>query len=492
MNERKVGYYKEYVISIVILLIILTGIIIEVNYKGTILNHPQLHIIFEMIGVVASFIMYYLLRNNFQQKYNNGSVLALGFLSISIFDLFHSSVDVGNNFVFFHTLASVFGSLFISIFVLINLFGKKIQIRRSHVITIVTIFICISIFAYVYPQHIPLMEENSRFTNLSIWLNIFAGIGYFIGTYYFVLLYKSKRDIIDYIFVNVMLLLTVSNLLFPFSGLWSLSWWGWHVLRVGSFISLLVIFFIVTEQYQRKISNQLEEIEIINKKLNDYSFTISHDLKEPIRSIRTFSEFILEDNEALFDATTKNYFDRIIKASTRMANMIDDLLILSRVGIKDVEFQSISLNKIIEIVLIDLDGLVKKTGTVIDTDFLPTLECQSVWMKVVFQNLIQNSIKYCDIEKEKIMIKLTHEEDTNFHYIYIKDNGIGIEEDQFLKIFQLFRRAYSKKDKEGSGAGLAIVDAIIQQHGGKIWVQESEIGKGTTMCFTILKNRGVK
>lgn len=484
---------KEFIIPFSIFLVFLLAIVYDIISVNPILwVYQNMHTIIEVIGAVIAFIMFYFLSHSLKNNYPNAKILSLAFLSISIFNFFHSASFVDNSFVLYHNLASFFGGVFVFIFVILNLFDKKINLKNGHITSFSLIFFGIAILVIIYPQFSPKMIENNTFTSLSFWLNILSGTGFLFGFYYFSKVYVLSRLKIDFIFLNVFLLLSLSNLLFSFSEMWYMTWWLWHLLRLVGFIVLLLVFFIVMEVNELAIDNQLAEIKLINKKLNNYTFTISHDLKEPIRSIRTFSEFILEDNETEFDAKTKDYFERIMKASTRMALMIEDLLILSSVGLKDIEFSEISLNHLIEDVLLDIDELIKETGTQIEYKLLPTLTCQATWMKVVFLNLIQNSIKYRDKNKERNIIKIKYHDDPKFHYLCIEDNGIGIEEDQFSKIFQLFRRAYSKSDKTGSGAGLAIVEAIIEHHGGSIWVKESKINKGTTICFTIAKKRGIK
>jgi len=256
----------------------------------------------------------------------------------------------------------------------------------------------------------------------------------------------------------------------------------------GNITGILGISVDITNR--KKIENQLvqnlKEIKLINKKLENYSFTISHDLKEPIRSIRTFAEFINEDYADQFDDEAADYFKRIIRASEKMAMMIDDLLILSRIGRIDTEFEDVSVSKIINRVKDTLQQLIKESGTVIESDDLPVITCQPVWINALFQNLISNSIKYCDKPNPHIQIK--YEEEPDYHIFSFKDNGQGISEDQFEKVFGLFRKAHQNRNTEGSGAGLAIVSDVIEQHHGKVWVAWSELGKGTEIKFKLKKD----
>jgi len=231
------------------------------------------------------------------------------------------------------------------------------------------------------------------------------------------------------------------------------------------------------------LKESLKDTLEINNKLENYSYTISHDLKEPIRSIRTFSQFISEDYQDKLDDDGKDYLNRIIRASTKMASMIDDLLLLSRIGKKDINFTKTAIKEILEEVTDTLKQSIIENNIKINEYKMPEISCQSVWIKTVFQNLISNSIKYSD--KEETIIDVSYREVSGYHEFSITDNGQGIDTDQHEKIFGLFRKAHQNRNIEGSGAGLAIVKSVIEQHHGKVWVDWSEPGQGTTIKFTI-------
>ncbi|MCP4602300.1 MAG: hypothetical protein GY847_17580, partial [Proteobacteria bacterium] len=259
--------------------------------------------------------------------------------------------------------------------------------------------------------------------------------------------------------------------------------------------SIVLIAIDITERKraENKMQEYLEEIESINEKLDAYSYSISHDLKEPIRAIRTFSDFISEDYTDKLDDRAKDYFSRIIKASDKMTRMIDDLLVLSQVGRKDMEFRAVSVLDLIEEVKDTLRHKIEETNTTISTHGFPTIICQPVWMKAVFQNLVSNSIKYND--KEKTHIEITCRDLPTHYEFAVKDNGLGIHKDYYDRIFALFNKAHQDRNMEGSGAGLAIVASVVEQHQGRVWVDWSKPKEGTIIKFTIDKslsgNKGI-
>ncbi len=235
-----------------------------------------------------------------------------------------------------------------------------------------------------------------------------------------------------------------------------------------------------------EVKKHLRKINQINKKLEDYTYTVSHDLKEPIRSIRTFSEFIKEDYEDLFDDEAKDYLQRIINASEKMSFMINDMLTLSKVGRLDVELVKVDLKLLFEEVEETMYQRITESGTVVEIAPMPHILCQPVWIKSVFQNLITNSIKYND--KENKCIKISAVEKEKEVEFSVTDNGVGIAEEYQERVFGLFRQVCHNGKSDGSGAGLAIVQSVIEEHSGRIWVDESTLGKGTTIKFTICKN----
>lgn len=221
-----------------------------------------------------------------------------------------------------------------------------------------------------------------------------------------------------------------------------------------------------------------------NEELENYTYAVSHDLKAPLRTIKSFGSFLLEDYEDKLDETGQDYLNRMVKASSHMDAMIEDLLVLSRVGRQFTEIEKVDLNKLLKEILADLEATIKERSAEVVVDKLPTLSIHRVWKRQLFMNLISNALKFNESKKPKI--EVLYGERDNDHLFKVRDNGIGIEEKYLDRIFNLFERAPTEKKYEGTGAGLAICKKIVEQHGGKIWV-ESTPGKGSTFLFNIPK-----
>ncbi|MGD9131491.1 MAG: PAS domain S-box protein [Candidatus Bathyarchaeota archaeon] len=238
------------------------------------------------------------------------------------------------------------------------------------------------------------------------------------------------------------------------------------------------------EKAQQAINNALALLRQSNRELESYTYVVSHDLKAPLRTIRSFGTFLLEDYKDKLDETGKDYLHRMINASSHLNTMIEDLLVLSRVGRKFTELEKVDLNELLKEIISDLEATIKERKAKVIVDKLPVLSAQKVWNRQLFMNLISNALKFNESKTPKI--EVLYEEKQNDHLFKVRDNGIGIEKKYLERIFNLFERAPTDKKYDGTGAGLAICKKIVEQLGGKIWVK-STLGKGSTFIFTIPK-----
>jgi len=226
------------------------------------------------------------------------------------------------------------------------------------------------------------------------------------------------------------------------------------------------------------------ELEQSNQELDDFAYTVSHDLREPLRGIHNFSAFLMEDYAEKLDYTGKMMLETLSTLSKRLDDQILAILNYSRIGRADLPTEETDMNSLLRDVLDSLQFSLDESHVAVWIPRpLPAVRCDKVRIAEVFQNLISNAIKYNDkIEK---WIEIGYNGDETKPVFYVRDNGIGIAEKHFKNIFKIFKRLHSKNlYGGGTGAGLTIVKKIIERHGGKIWLL-SELSKGSTFYFTL-------
>lgn len=230
-----------------------------------------------------------------------------------------------------------------------------------------------------------------------------------------------------------------------------------------------------------------EELKHSNEELDDFVYIVSHDLKEPLRGINNFSSFIAEDYKDKLNNEGKEQLDILRMLSQRMEALINDLLIYSHAGRSELEFQPQNINEIVEEKMRLLSAYLKENNaTVTIENPLPTIKCDKSRIGVVFQNLIENAVKY-NTNKTKT-VKIAYRELRDSYEFSIADNGIGVPAYEYNNIFKIFKRLHERNDfGGGTGMGLTLIKKIVERHHGRIWLN-STVNEGTTFYFTIRKD----
>ncbi len=246
------------------------------------------------------------------------------------------------------------------------------------------------------------------------------------------------------------------------------------------------------EQRQTQFIQELErtnqEVEKVNQELKDFAYIVSHDLKAPLRGIKTLAEWITTDYADKLGDNGKEQMNLLVGRVDRMHNLIDGILQYSTVGRVEEEKVVVNMNELVTEV-IDLIAPPENITIAIENE-LPMIKCEQTRIMQVFQNLLSNAVKYMDKPQGRIEVRCIEEND--FWKFSVADNGPGIEEKYFEKIFQLFRTLAPRDEFESTGIGLTVTKKIVELYNGRIWV-ESEPGQGSTFFFTLPKQEmGVK
>ena len=238
----------------------------------------------------------------------------------------------------------------------------------------------------------------------------------------------------------------------------------------------------VHNSLEKKVRHRTAEMESKNKELEQFAYVASHDLQEPLRTISGFVELLQKQYRGRLDANSDKLLDYILQASDRMKVLIKDLLDYSRLG-REKAIKEVDCNHLLAEVLADLDQIIKESGASVLTGPLPVIQAYPTELKLLFQNLITNSIKF---HKPGLApaVAIGSEKENGHWKFSVRDNGIGIDQQFSERIFIIFQRLHNRSQYEGSGIGLAHCKKIAELHGGNIWV-ESELGQGSRFFFTI-------
>jgi two-component system sensor kinase FixL len=259
-----------------------------------------------------------------------------------------------------------------------------------------------------------------------------------------------------------------------------------NLIEIGGKKVLQGIFRDITEnkKAQQRQAQLLEQLGKANKELKDFAYVVSHDLKAPLRGINTLVNWILTDYADKFDQKGKEHMTLLSRRAERMHNLIDGILQYSRVGRVQEEKVQVNLNELVK-EAIDMIAAPENIAITVENE-LPTIECEETRIAQVFQNLLSNAVKYIDKPQGKIQIGCAEE---NGSWIFsVADNGPGIEEKYFDRIFQMFQTLSRRDEFESTGVGLALVKKIIELYGGRVWI-ESKVGEGSTFLFKLSKQR---
>ena len=234
----------------------------------------------------------------------------------------------------------------------------------------------------------------------------------------------------------------------------------------------------------KKLIQNTSELQLANKELEAFAYSVSHDLRAPLRHINGFTNLLKARIKGKIDKQSYNYFDNIIVSSQRMNHLIEDLLIFSRTSTKNVKKNNVNMKKIVDEVMVPLNNDTNKNNISVIIDEMPDVKVDISLFMQVWDNLISNAIKFT-IKNKKPEIHIgTYNDKNGTPIFFIRDNGVGFNQKYVDKIFGVFQRLHSADEFPGTGIGLANVKRIILKHGGNIWAEGVE-NKGATFFITI-------
>ena len=232
-----------------------------------------------------------------------------------------------------------------------------------------------------------------------------------------------------------------------------------------------------------ELRRHAELLESSNRELESFCYSVSHDLRAPLRAINGFARLLEQESGARLEGEGLRYLQTICNASERMGRLIDDLLEFSRIGRQVLEREPINMRTVVNSVVSDVVSASRKSAPVFEIGELPSIECDRRLLHLVWLNLLDNAVKY---SAESASPQISISADTREHEVVyrIRDNGVGFDMRYYDKLFGVFQRLHADALYPGTGVGLAISQRIIARHGGRIWA-ESAPGQGALFCFSL-------
>jgi len=375
-----------------------------------------------------------------------------------------------------------------------------------------------------WPERLPAAWVTGQYSRLVIATNALGGLGFLAAAVFFIRRYLREPQGEDLVFASHTLLFGTASLFFGFSHVWGADWWVWHGARLLAYsVVLVAAYTTVVALYQqiaghakgldtanaalrvemaerkqaeeevRRLNAELEQrvldrtaqLEAANRELETFSYSVSHDLRSPLRAIDGFSRVLLEEYYNTLDEEGKRLLDVIRFNTQKMDQLITDLLVLSRVSRTGITFSRIDMTTLSRSIYHESASPDDQSKFDFSVAPLPDAYGDPTLMRQVWSNLLSNAIKFT-MPKDARKIEIGGRTENGMNIYYVKDTGVGFNPDYTHKLFDLFQRLHKTEEFEGTGVGLAIVQRIIHRHGGRTWA-EGVVDKGATFYFSLPK-----
>jgi PAS domain S-box-containing protein len=236
------------------------------------------------------------------------------------------------------------------------------------------------------------------------------------------------------------------------------------------------------ELHRQELARSNTDLAAANQELEAFSYSVSHDLRAPLRHIDGFARILKEEHAAELSEEAQRYLDRVLHGANHMGHLVDDLLNLAKIGRRDLARQRTKLDLLVREALADLPGT-ENRSVEWRVEPLPEVDCDPGLLKLVFNNLLSNALKFTR-SRQPAVIEIGTSDYAGPTTIFVRDNGVGFDPKYADKLFGVFQRLHRQEDFEGTGVGLATVQRIIRKHGGEVWA-ESEVDRGATFFFSL-------
>ncbi len=241
----------------------------------------------------------------------------------------------------------------------------------------------------------------------------------------------------------------------------------------------------LNEELEQRVAERTTQLEAANKELESFSYSVSHDLRAPLRAVVGFSKLLIEDHAGQIDEEAVRKLNVIQSEANRMGQLIDDLLAFSRLGRKAMNVIDLDMAELARTTYAGLNGPHETVKCELRMGSLPRAKGDRVLLGQVWANLLSNAVKFSS-KREKPVVEVSAISDEKEHIYFVRDNGAGFDPRYYSKLFGVFQRLHTSNEFAGTGVGLALVQRIVSRHGGRVWA-DSKPGEGATFYFTLPK-----
>jgi signal transduction histidine kinase len=463
----------------------------NILWKDLRLISEPLHSTAEAIGAsIAIFMAIVLLWGKKDMYEGKLFPMAMGFLVMGILDGFHAASEPDKGFVLLRSVSGLAGSFCFSLVWMPGLTSKKGRDWKSLIPWIVACcFVLFGTWTIFARWTFPVMLQGGRFTTPAIAINLIAGVLFAVSAVRFVVDYYRSGSLELFLFASMAILFSISQISFPYSAPWDITWWLWHALRLMAYV--IVLGFAVFERKRaedaiKKLNQDLQtraaELEASYRDMESFSYSASHDLRSPLIKIHTASRILLRDYAGRLKGDSQ-LLNTIEENAKKMERLINDLLAFSRISTKEIQKSEIDMTALTKEVFEEFKSTIGNRHVQLQMKDLPPAHCDESMIRQVFANLLSNAIKYTK-PKEVAIIEVGGIREENENIYHVKDNGVGFNMENADKLFNIFQRLHSQEEFEGTGIGLVIVKRIVEKHGGRVWA-EGRPKEGAKFCFTL-------